>query len=84
MNVKNSLYKMNRKSYINICDGIMWDLQITSSDKDFRYMATSDLARELESPDLVLDEYNSKRVIDAVLNQIYDSSGDISGLANKW
>jgi hypothetical protein len=45
-------------------------------------MATSDLARELQSPQLVLDDYESKRVTSAVLKQLNDTSGDISGLAN--
>ena len=57
-------------------------LQITDVDKDHRYMATSDLARELQSPQLVLDDYESKRVTSAVLKQLNDASGDISGLAN--
>ena len=47
-------------------------------------MATSDLARELSDPNLVLDTYNTKRVIEAVLHQLNDTSGDISALANKW
>ena len=57
-------------------------LQITDVDKDHRYMATSDLVRELQSPQLVLDDYESKRVTSAVLKQLNDASGDISGLAN--
>lgn len=45
-------------------------------------MATSDLSRELLSDDCILDDFESKRVVAAVLKQINDQSGDISGLAN--
>ena len=45
-------------------------------------MATSDLSRELQSDDCVLDDFESKRIVAAVLKQINDQSGDISGLAN--
>ena len=56
--------------------------QLTSTDKDHRYMATSDLSRELRSDDCILDDFESKRIVAAVLKQINDQSGDISGLAN--
>eukprot|EP00889_Picochlorum_renovo_P000744 jgi/Picre1/27774/NNA_000738.t1 len=56
--------------------------KISSADKDFRYMATSDLARELKSSHLVLDDFETQKIISAVLKQLNDSSGDISGLAN--
>lgn len=56
--------------------------KINNADKDHRYMATSDLARELQSSQLVLDDSESKRVLSAVLSQLNDVSGDISGLAN--
>ena len=59
-------------------------VQITSNDKDFRYMATSDLARELEEPSMVLDSFMGQKVASAVLHQLNDSSGDISTLANTW
>jgi cullin-associated NEDD8-dissociated protein 1 len=45
-------------------------------------MATSDLSRQLQSDDCILDDFESKRVVAAVLKQINDQSGDISGLAN--
>lgn len=60
----------------------MLQMQISSADKDFRYMATSDLARELKSSHLVLDDFETQKIISAVLKQLNDSSGDISGLAN--
>lgn len=56
--------------------------KIHDVDKDHRYMATSDLARELQSSHLVLHERDSTRVVNAVLKQLNDPSGDISGLAN--
>ncbi len=56
--------------------------KIHDVDKDHRYMATSDLARELQSSHLVLHEKESARVVNAVLKQLNDPSGDISGLAN--
>ena len=57
--------------------------KIHDVDKDHRYMATSDLARELQNPHLVLDGNDSMRIVNAVLKQLNDSSGDISGLANS-
>lgn len=45
-------------------------------------MATSDLARELKSSHLVLDDFETDKIISAVLRQLNDSSGDISSLAN--
>jgi cullin-associated NEDD8-dissociated protein 1 len=45
-------------------------------------MATSDLARVLQSEDCILDDFESKRVVNAILSRLNDTSGDISGLAN--
>ncbi|EFN57516.1 hypothetical protein CHLNCDRAFT_57288, partial [Chlorella variabilis] len=58
--------------------------KIASRDKDFRYMATSDLANELAKDSFRFDSPASeKQVSDVVLTQLEDSSGDISGLAVK-
>jgi cullin-associated NEDD8-dissociated protein 1 len=58
--------------------------KIASRDKDFRYMATSDLANELAKESFRFDNpMAEKQVSDVVLNQLEDASGDISGLAVK-
>jgi cullin-associated NEDD8-dissociated protein 1 len=58
--------------------------QIASKDKDFRYMATSDLLNELQKPTFKVDVDMGRRLGVAVLTQLEDASGDISGLAVKW
>lgn len=58
--------------------------KVASRDKDFRYMATSDLANELAKESFRFDSAASeKQVSDVVLQQLEDASGDISGLAVK-
>lgn len=58
--------------------------KIASRDKDFRYMATSDLANELAKESFRFDNAMAeKQVSDVVLNQLEDTSGDISSLAVK-
>jgi cullin-associated NEDD8-dissociated protein 1 len=59
-------------------------LQIASKDKDFRYMATSDLLNELQKDSFKVDGELEKRLSSALLTQLEDASGDISGLAVKW
>ncbi|KAH7437479.1 hypothetical protein KP509_05G074400 [Ceratopteris richardii] len=57
--------------------------KIASKDKDYRYMATSDLLSEL-SKDSFRAELDLERKISLiVLSQLDDASGDISGLAVK-
>lgn len=58
--------------------------QIASKDKDFRYMATSDLLNELQKPGFKVDAELGRRLGQVVLTQLEDASGDISGLAVKW
>jgi hypothetical protein len=58
--------------------------QIASKDKDFRYMATSDLLNELQKDNFKLDSDTERKVSQIVLQQLDDASGDISGLAVKW
>lgn len=60
------------------------NLQIASKDKDFRYMATSDLLNELQKDTFKADPDIEKKVTQIVLQQLEDQSGDISGLAVKW
>jgi len=57
--------------------------KIASKDKDFRYMATSDLLNELQKDNFKADAEMEKKLCTAILNQLEDPSGDISGLAVK-
>lgn len=55
-----------------------------SKDKDFRYMATSDLLNELQKDMFKIEQDLERKLCQALLNQLEDASGDISGLAVKW
>ncbi|GIL73243.1 hypothetical protein Vretimale_4847 [Volvox reticuliferus] len=55
--------------------------KIASKDKDFRYMATSDLLHELQREFFKADAELEKKLCAVVLNQLEDPSGDISNLA---
>ncbi|KAK9803499.1 hypothetical protein WJX73_009717 [Symbiochloris irregularis] len=57
--------------------------RIVSKDKDHRYMAVSDLQSELRKPEFRTDDSTERRLCKAVLQQLDESSGDISGLAIK-
>eukprot|EP00850_Spirogloea_muscicola_P001276 SM000004S15146 [mRNA] locus=s4:1584727:1593967:+ [translate_table: standard] len=57
--------------------------KIASKDKDFRYMATSDLLNELQRDTFKADTETERKVSQIVLQQLEDASGDISGLAVK-
>ncbi|KAL2651460.1 hypothetical protein R1flu_019588 [Riccia fluitans] len=57
--------------------------KIASKDKDFRYMATSDLLNELQKDSFKADADTERKVTQIVLQQLDDASGDISGLAVK-
>jgi hypothetical protein len=59
-------------------------MQIASKDKDFRWMATSDLLNELSKDGFVVDAELEKKLCSVVAVQLEDTSGDISGLAVKW
>lgn len=54
------------------------------SDKDFRYMATSDLLTELQKESFKPDSDGEKKICKAVLKLINDQSSDVQGLAVKW
>jgi cullin-associated NEDD8-dissociated protein 1 len=58
--------------------------QIASKDKDFRYMATSDLLNELQKDSFKVDADMERKLCTVILTQLDDASGDISGLAVKW
>lgn len=64
--------------------GFWWLDQVASKDKDFRYMATSDLLNELSKDTFAVDPELEKKLCGVVAVQLEDQSGDISGLAVKW
>lgn len=63
---------------------VIFLLQIASKDKDFRYMATSDLLNELSKSSFKVDSDLEKKLCSVIAVQLEDTSGDISGLAVKW
>ena len=62
--------------------GIILD-KIGSKDKDFRYMATSDLLMELQKDIFRVDSAIERRLCEAIMVQLWDKVGDIQGLAIK-
>lgn len=59
-------------------------VQMTGKDKDYRYMATSDLLNELNKEGFKLDVELEAKLSNIVLQQLDDVAGDVSGLAVKW
>lgn len=57
---------------------------MTGKDKDYRYMATSDLLSELNKESFKADQDLEPKLTITVLQQLEDASGDVSGLAVKW
>lgn len=57
---------------------------MTGKDKDYRYMATSDLLNELNKEGFKSDSDLEMKLTSAVLQQLEDAAGDVSGLAVKW
>ncbi|PIA55279.1 hypothetical protein AQUCO_00800179v1 [Aquilegia coerulea] len=57
--------------------------KMTGKDKDYRYMATSDLINELSKDGFKVDSDLESKISNIVLQQLDDSSGDVSGLAVK-
>ncbi|KAG2656244.1 hypothetical protein PVAP13_1KG070300 [Panicum virgatum] len=57
--------------------------QMTGKDKDYRYMATSDLLSELNKESFKADQDLEPKLTSTVLQQLEDASGDVSGLAVK-
>lgn len=53
-------------------------------DKDYRYMATSDLLNELNKEEFKVDGDLEIRLSNIILQQLDDAAGDVSGLAIKW
>ncbi|KAG0496791.1 hypothetical protein HPP92_001482 [Vanilla planifolia] len=56
---------------------------MTGKDKDYRYMATSDLLNELSKDGFKADTELEARLSHVILQQLEDASGDVSGLAVK-
>ena len=59
-------------------------MQMIGKDKDFRYMATSDLLGELNKDGFKVDFDLELKITNVILQQLDDASGDVSGLAVKW
>lgn len=61
-------------------------MQLSNTDKDHRYMATSDLLAALQQPDWRQPSNGDDcaQLCAKVVNQLDDASGDISALAVKW
>jgi cullin-associated NEDD8-dissociated protein 1 len=57
--------------------------KMTGKDKDYRYMATSDLLSELNKEAFKADQDLEPKLPTTVLQQLEDASGDVSGLAVK-
>ncbi|TVU32710.1 hypothetical protein EJB05_24458 [Eragrostis curvula] len=55
--------------------------KMTGKDKDYRYMATSDLLSELNKEAFKADQDLEPKLTSTVLQQLEDASGDVSGLA---
>ena len=53
-------------------------------DKDFRYMATSDLLSELSKATFKPDTDGESKLCRCVLKLLNDQSSDVQGLAVKW
>ena len=59
-------------------------LQMSSVDKDFRFMATNDLMAELQKDSIKLDDDSEKKVVQSVLRLVEDKNGEVQNLAVKW
>lgn len=56
---------------------------MTSSDKDFRFMATNDLMTELQKDSIKLDDESEKKVVRMILKLLEDKNGEVQNLAVK-
>ncbi|KAM8930073.1 cullin-associated NEDD8-dissociated protein 1-like [Pelodytes ibericus] len=57
--------------------------KMTSSDKDFRFMATNDLMVELQKDSIKLDEDGERKVVKMLLKLLEDKNGEVQNLAVK-
>ncbi|XP_062843034.1 cullin-associated NEDD8-dissociated protein 2 [Trichomycterus rosablanca] len=57
--------------------------KMTSTDKDFRFMATNDLMMELQKDSIKLDEDSERKVVSMLLKLLEDKNGEVQNLAVK-
>ncbi|XP_017793539.1 PREDICTED: cullin-associated NEDD8-dissociated protein 1 isoform X2 [Habropoda laboriosa] len=57
--------------------------KMTSSDKDFRFMATNDLMSELQKDNIKLDDDSERKVVKMLLKLLEDKNGEVQNLAVK-
>ena len=57
---------------------------MSSSDKDFRFMATTDLMTELQKSSIKLDDEIERKIVKMLLNLLEDKNGEVQNLAVKW
>ncbi|XP_046881587.1 cullin-associated NEDD8-dissociated protein 2 isoform X1 [Hypomesus transpacificus] len=57
--------------------------KMTSTDKDFRFMATNDLMVELQKDSIKLDEDSERKVVAMLLKLLEDKNGEVQNLAVK-
>lgn len=56
---------------------------MTSTDKDFRFMATNDLMSELQKDSIKLDDDSERKIVRMVLRLLEDKNGEVQNLAVK-
>ena len=54
---------------------------MTSTDKDFRFMATNDLMTELQKDSIKLDDDSERKVVRMLLRLLEDKNGEVQNLA---
>ena len=54
---------------------------MTSTDKDFRFMATNDLMTELQKDSIKLDDDSERKVVRMLLKLLEDKNGEVQNLA---
>ncbi|CAL4060788.1 unnamed protein product, partial [Meganyctiphanes norvegica] len=57
--------------------------KMTSTDKDYRFMATNDLMTELQKDSIKLDDDSERKVVRMLLRLLEDKNGEVQNLAVK-
>ncbi|CAF1075968.1 unnamed protein product, partial [Adineta ricciae] len=57
--------------------------KMSSNDKDFRFMATSDLMNDLQKESIKLDDDSERRIVKGVLKLLEDTNGEVQNQAVK-
>lgn len=78
-----SMYRISFLQHNEILIPLSRLLQMTSTDKDFRFMATNDLMTELQKDSIILDDESEKKVVRMVLKLLEDKNGEVQNLAVK-